>query len=425
MTLDKEKDPSTPHDSAGSPSDAQDTNDNESGQTKDDASSEDPQTEKADANDESDDETKQKADDAESSDDENNDEDLSAKATDDSVNADESDSSAKDENDSSAKDENDDENDDKDSANAEAAEEEREVAEPAKAEATAGRAEELHAPRLWLWVLIGVGLYALFYFSVNSHTPAKREGWRRPKYKTFKTFAQAINAAKALQQPIFLDLYADWCYPCKKLERLTFSHPSIAKLLDHYLVVKFNIDKPSGKRLVRRFRVRRFPTTLMLNADGKELERVVGYYAPRFFRPAVKAALKNKERYVHLVKAFRKRPKDWKLRLKLADRALLRRYIYLSRKHYNATLRYDSKDTRGLGSAALFGLARSWTRIGKYRVALPFLHRFHRRFPNSRIRIDAYRLELYCLDRLRHKHKYQLLLAKFRKLYPGQTTRFE
>ena len=88
--------------------------------------------------------------------------------------------------------------------------------------------------------------------------------------------AELVTAAAKRNLPIFLDLYADWCHPCKKLEKETFSHPSVRELLLKYLVVKFNVDQIEGKKLVRLFRVERFPTTLILDAKGREIERIIG-----------------------------------------------------------------------------------------------------------------------------------------------------
>ena len=258
--------------------------------------------------------------------------------------------------------------------------------------------------------------------------------WQKPHYAKFRTFKETVAAAKKAKRPIFLDLYADWCHPCKKLEKQTFSHPSVRELLDKYYAVKFNIDKAEGKALVRRFRVNRFPTTLMLGPDGRERERVVGFYSPRFFRPAVLAALTNKDLYTQLWWQHRKQPKNLTLQLKLADRSLLRRKIKAARKHYNALMKADPQDKQGFGSKGLFGLAKSYSRVGKYTQALRYIERFHKRYPKSKVRIDTYRLELYCYGKLKdrgsrasrriYQKKYRALKKQFKKRYNGRTTAF-
>ncbi len=260
---------------------------------------------------------------------------------------------------------------------------------------------------------------------ISSARSAPKTLYVTPKYKYFRTFQHALDEAKRRKKNIFLDLYAVWCYPCKKLERETFSHPTVRKLLKSYLAVKFNIDKSEGKKLVRRYRIHRFPTTLMIAPNGREIERIVGFYPPKFFRPAVKDALTPHGNYWAIKKRWRRHSNDLALTLKLADRALLRRSIREARQLYTRVLHEDKLDKQGFGSRSLFGLARSRTRVGQYKNALPLLARLHKNYPKSSVRADAYRLELYCLYKLKKNIAYHRTFAMFRKAYPGQSTKFE
>lgn len=247
----------------------------------------------------------------------------------------------------------------------------------------------------------------------------------KPPYQYFRTWQHVLAEATRQRRPIFLDLYADWCYPCKKLERETFSHPSVHGLLRKYVMVKFNIDKPEGRSLVNRYRVERFPTTLMVDWQGQEMERVVGFYPPRFFRKPVAAVLDQKETYWNLRTQFRRSSQDWTLALKLADRALLRRSLQEAEHLYRQILQADRKDQHGLGSQALFGLARLHTRDNRYVQALSVLAQILREFPHTRILGDVYRLQLYCYYKLNRNNDYHQTYALFRKKYPTETTKFE
>lgn len=249
----------------------------------------------------------------------------------------------------------------------------------------------------------------------------------KPPYQYFRTWQHVLEEAKRLRRPIFLDLYADWCYPCKKLEQETFSHPSVHKILQKYVMVKFNIDKPEGRSLVNRYRVERFPTTLMLDWQGREVERVIGFYPPRFFRTPVEDALEPSQQniYENLRARWSREPGNLPLALRLADRALLRRSLQESERLYRQILQIDRKDTKRLGSQALFGLARLQTRESQYLQALPILAQLHREYPRSLVRIDAYRLQLYCYYKLSRNNDYHQTYAVFRKAYPKETTKFE
>jgi|GEM_PF-1578482 len=299
-------------------------------------------------------------------------------------------------------------------------------------------------------IAVGLGWFLLRSKKVLACNVAPQVSWQKPKYKKFKTLADAVKAAQKLKKPIFIDLYADWCFPCKKLEKETFSHPSIKKLLKGFLVVKFNIDKPSGKYITRKYYVNRYPTTLVLDQNGREIERIVGFYPPLFFRPAVSGSLTGKGTYQALRKLVKQQPNNIERILRLADRALLRRQLAEARKLYKKVQKIASASQKEYAARALFGLARLQSRVGRYAATLPFLKKLHKQFPNSKVRMDAYRLQLYSHSRLeerasrkvnrarkkkekeyakkehaKHTYRFRTLCRAFRARYRSKTTRFE
>lgn len=65
------------------------------------------------------------------------------------------------------------------------------------------------------------------------------------------TLAEAIAAQKTNPKKIIIDFYADWCAPCKIMEKNTYNHPVISKILnENYYPVKFNAE---GKQTVSLF----------------------------------------------------------------------------------------------------------------------------------------------------------------------------
>ena len=100
-------------------------------------------------------------------------------------------------------------------------------------------------------------------------------------------YKDALAAAKADKKVVLADFSgSDWCPPCKALKK-DLNKPEFKKLADAKLVL-LEVDFPRKKKLPddvkaqnndlkTQFKIEAFPTCIVLDGDGKELGRIVGY----------------------------------------------------------------------------------------------------------------------------------------------------
>jgi thiol:disulfide interchange protein DsbD len=135
--------------------------------------------------------------------------------------------------------------------------------------------------RPFLLFRFGIGaaaLAALIYLLVPGGAP-------RPRL-TFQPFNVAtIEQAREQRKPVVLDFSADWCVPCREMERTTFVDPEVVKEAAGYVRIRANLtaQNAANQALIKQFTVEGVPTTVFIDASGKIRERRVGYIGPQEF----------------------------------------------------------------------------------------------------------------------------------------------
>jgi len=87
---------------------------------------------------------------------------------------------------------------------------------------------------------------------------------------------ESAKAKAGEEGKLFLvDFYANWCTPCKWMEKTTFQNDKIRSILgEDYVSLKIDIDQAEGYNLKEKFGVSMLPTILIFNSQGKMVERI-------------------------------------------------------------------------------------------------------------------------------------------------------
>ncbi|MFI5221068.1 MAG: thioredoxin family protein [Bacteroidia bacterium] len=95
------------------------------------------------------------------------------------------------------------------------------------------------------------------------------------------TWKQALAKAKKEHKPIFLDLSASWCSPCKLLKKVTFTNPEVGDFYNkNFINVEFDGEKGDGDKLSDRFNIYGFPALFYIDENDKVIYRADGYKTP-------------------------------------------------------------------------------------------------------------------------------------------------
>jgi thiol:disulfide interchange protein DsbD len=110
-------------------------------------------------------------------------------------------------------------------------------------------------------ILIGVAIW--FVSPLIGSTTASPINWQ--PYSP----AAVANAAK----PVLIDFAADWCIPCKEMDKRTFTDPRVIERSKQFLLLKADVTRtgsPEVERLMKDFQILGVPTTIFLDKDGHE-----------------------------------------------------------------------------------------------------------------------------------------------------------
>jgi thiol:disulfide interchange protein len=91
------------------------------------------------------------------------------------------------------------------------------------------------------------------------------------------TLSKAIEQATQEKKLIFVDIYTDWCLPCKMMDTDVFTDKNIIAFFEkHFVSLKVDAEKGNGPNLAYLYQVDSYPTLLFLDTKGRVLQKKVG-----------------------------------------------------------------------------------------------------------------------------------------------------
>ncbi|MCF8246631.1 MAG: thioredoxin family protein [Saprospiraceae bacterium] len=91
------------------------------------------------------------------------------------------------------------------------------------------------------------------------------------------SFKEALEESQKSGKPIFMDAYAKWCGPCKRMAATTFKDESVGEYFNkNFINLKIDWEESEGVSLRSKYNVSAFPTLFFISSDGEVIQKVVG-----------------------------------------------------------------------------------------------------------------------------------------------------
>ena len=152
------------------------------------------------------------------------------------------------------------------------------------------------------------------------------------QFEQVSCWQQILNKAKEEKKFIFVDCYATWCLPCKKMDSEVFSSKQVGEVINsHFISVRIQMDTiktddeyikawySEAHDIKQQYKVSEFPTYLFFSPDGKIVHRYLYALPDSLFLKVAKNALDPERQYYTLLENYQIGKKNYPRMNYLAD----------------------------------------------------------------------------------------------------------
>jgi thiol-disulfide isomerase/thioredoxin len=151
------------------------------------------------------------------------------------------------------------------------------------------------------------------------------------RFEEHSTWEQLMAKAKQEKKLIFVDCYASWCGPCKKMDKSVYVLNKVGEFVNaRFVSVKIQMDitakdnadikqwHATGNEIMRKYKLAGYPSFLFFSPDGKIVHSEIGERDPDSFIILAKTAANPSSQYFTLLNKYLNEKKEYASLLSLS-----------------------------------------------------------------------------------------------------------
>ena len=201
------------------------------------------------------------------------------------------------------------------------------------------------------------------------------------------SYDDAVAQAATADRHIIAEFYTDWCKWCRLLEDSTLTDPQVIALGNRFLFARINAEVDTAT--AHRFNISGYPTVILLEKAGNEVDRVIGYLPPGEFAKTMEDYLAGVGTLWTLEKDNREKPNRAETAYAIGQKKMARGEFAEARAQLQRVPSVDPGNESGLADNAQFDLALMHRKERSWYKAVEAFRTLLENYPESELAEDA------------------------------------
>jgi len=109
----------------------------------------------------------------------------------------------------------------------------------------------------------------------------------------------AVEQAQENNKPIMVDFMAEWCPPCQKMDKTTFSNHQLIEKSKKFITVRIDVDQQRETAVEYNGNASKYggvgiPNILFLNSNNEKIRHIIGYQSAQQLTAVMDSVLTGK-----------------------------------------------------------------------------------------------------------------------------------